>query len=439
MTSKPLRDYQELGIQLIGEEIRKGRKAVCFNMGTGLGKTTTIAALLHRHFAKVPTARVLWLAHREELVGQAYDELTDVYGLSCGVIMSVPTRPVNPHRPVQVASIQTLLARKQTLDGITICVHDEAHHGPSELWSTVPLLYKQRGAIVIGPTATPVRSDGLGLGNIYDSLVCPITVKRAIARGFLTPFELHRPSRALKSGQIAQKPVDAYLEHASGRKAIVFSGMVTGKMDAGTRRQTIDAYKAGKLRVLVNVGVLTEGFDDPPTSCVILARAIGSLGLYLQICGRALRLSRQTGKTDTIILDLHGSSYTHGPPDEEHEWELEGEAVKKRKAKLLDVRFCAICQALLEEDVTVCPECGTPRPEPVVPEVVGTKLVKYAQKRRESPEARTNYLVKLILEAQQNSYKLGWAYNKYKVVYGDYPPNEIKAAASKILKAQPAA
>ena len=122
-------------------------------------------------------------------------------------------------------------------------------------------------------------------------------MKELITQGFLTPFVLVRPDHQLENDQIAARPVDAYKAQAPGRKAIVFAlhtkaardfteqfnaegitaAMVWGDMPPGERRQTLDKYKAGEITVLVNCGVLTEGFDDRPTSCVILARSVGSL------------------------------------------------------------------------------------------------------------------------------------------------------------------
>ncbi len=450
MTRK-LHDYQELGIKLIGKEVVAGRKAVCFVMGTGLGKTTTIAELCRRHLEKVANGRILWMVHREELVTQAYDELT-LFGLSCGVIMASPTRTVNPFRRVQVGSIQTMLARKIILDGITLVVHDEAHHGPSALWATLPNTYKARGAVIIGPTATPIRGDGVGLGDIYDALVQPISTRSAIARGFLVPYRMVGAPYPLKNDEIAQSPVDAYQENCPGEKAIVFAAhiaaatefldgfikagipavLVTGKTPSEERREKLAKYKSGHYKVLVNVGIATEGFNDPPTSCVILARSVGSIGFYLQTIGRGLRLF--PGKTQLTVIDLHGSSHIHEEPDKEHDWQLQGEAIKKSKEKNPE-RFCPGCGVLLEGDSSICDLCETARPEMVPPTVIGIKLVKFAAKLKEDPKKRAEYLARLIMVGQSKGYKYGAAFFKYKAIYGGPPDLEITTMARAIVKA----
>ncbi len=451
MTPK-LRDYQELGIKLIGQEIAKGNKAVCFVMATGLGKTTTASELCRRHLAKVPHGKILWMVHREELVTQAYDELT-LFGLSCGVIMASPTRTVNPYRRVQVASIQTMIARKIFLDDITLVIHDEAHHGPSASWATLPNTYKARGAIIIGPTATPIRGDLVGLGDIYDALVQPISTRRAIERGFLVPYDFVRPPFPLKNDEIAQSPVDAYQENCPGEKAIVFAAhivaatkfveefnaagisavLVTGKTPSEERREKLAKYKSGFFRVLVNVGIATEGFNDPPTSCVILARSVGSIGFYLQTIGRGLRPCN--GKKRLMIIDLHGSSWIHEEPDKEHDWQLEGEAIKK-PGQVNPERFCAGCGVLLDGDATICDLCQEARPELVPPTVLGIKLVKYAAKLKEDPTKRAETLARWIMMGQAKGWKYGAAFHKYKAVYQIPPDLEITTMAKAIIKAK---
>lgn len=429
-------------------EFSRGNKAVCCVMPTGTGKTISGAAMVLAHLNKKADGKCLWLAHREELVGQAFDELTEA-GLSCGVIQSVPVRECNPHRPVQVASIQTLIARGM-MPNASFLVYDEVHHSVSDSWSVIPKTYKDRGVPIIGLTATPIRNDGRGLGDIFDSIVSPISAREAIEQGFLVPFELIHPKQPLRSGQIAQSPVDAYLQHARGRKAIVFAGnipaatafrdqfrliglraeLVTGDMPLGERRQILDRYKSGDLDVLTNVAVLTEGFDDRPTDCVIIARGVGSLALYLQICGRGLRCSPETGKKDCVILDLHGATHTHGAPDEDRDWSesLEGDGINHRKKEVIPERFCVICGVTVEGDGTVCADCGIARPDLLPPDVVGVELVRYAAKRREGPIDRARTLQRWITEGISKGYAAGWAWNKFRAVYGATPDVDVRNA-----------
>lgn len=381
-------------------------------------------------------------------MSQAYDDLTDQWGLSCGVIQASPTRPVNPYRPVQVASIQTLLARDLRPANVKLVVADECHHALSTQWMSVFEHYKKLGAWGVGLTATPVRADGLPLGEVFDALAQPVTVRELIAGGFLVPFELLRPKRELKRGQIAQSPVDALLSRAKDRKTIVFApgkrvaesfvtefvakgvaaGWVHGDMDTWQRRDALRRYASGELQVLVNVGILTEGWDDRPTSCVIIARKVGSLSLLLQIIGRGLRASPETGKVDCIIFDLHGS--THGrEPDRDFDWSLDGDGVRKKALETSPERFCAFCSVLLEDDATVCPDCGLERQGQTMPEVVNAELVRYAWKRREGAQERAATLARWLKEGRAKGWKEGAAYHKFQAVYGERVPTDVKALA----------
>lgn len=426
---------------LAGGEFAKGHQAVCVVMSTGAGKTRLGGAACYRHLVKKPEGSIIWISHREELVEQAYDDLTS-WGLSVGAIQAKPTREFNPFRPVQVASTQTLLARN-LVPNATLGVLDEFHHYASDKWEGLGLEYRKRRVPLIGLTATPIRSDGRGFEGLMDALVCPITMKELIAQGFLVPYELHAPPKPLKNDQIAQKPVDAYLELAAGRKAIVFAGnikaakefqaqfiakgipcgMVWGDMDGADRKRVLDEYRSGRLRVLTNVGVLTEGFDDRSTSCVILARSVGSLSLYLQMCGRGLRASPETLKTDCVIIDLQGSSRIHGEPADDREWTLEGEGIRKKALEQPKERFCLVCKVLLEPDSgTVCDLCGIARPEAVPPEVMNVKLVRYAAKLREPEHVRKEYFLKLQAIARANGYSPWQPVMKFRAIYGEDPP-----------------
>ncbi len=167
--SNRLWPHQELAIKLVGDEARAGKRAIVIVIPTGGGKTKLAAALAVRHLAKKPDGKVLFCAHREELVSQSYDAFTED-GLSCGVIQATPSRPMNPYRSTQIASTQTLLARNLIIDGVTLLIADECHHYASDKWSKLLLEYRKRKAFIIGLTATPMRADGRGLGDIEDSV-----------------------------------------------------------------------------------------------------------------------------------------------------------------------------------------------------------------------------------------------------------------------------
>ncbi len=433
--------HQERALDQIAAEFRRGHRSICVVIPTGGGKTITAAAAAVRHLTKCPEGKVLFTAHREELVAQAFDALTEA-GLECGVIQATPSRTYNPYRPVQIASIQTMLARSIVPDA-TFVIHDEFHHMASDKWETLGMEYRKRRVPIIGLTATPIRGDGRGFEGLMDAIVTPITMKELIEQGFLVPYTLHAPKRELRSNQIAKSPVVVYQQHAAGRKAVVFAPsvkaattyrdefraagitaeLVHGELDPIERRRVLDAYRDGRVQVITNVGVLTEGFDDRPTSCVILARSVGSLALFLQMVGRALRCSPETGKRDAVIIDLHGSCRVHGEPADDREWTLEGDGRGHRAADRAKERFCPVCKVLIEGNAgPVCELCEYARPELSLPDIANVELERYAAKKKESPEQRKAYFDKLKATAHANGYNKWQPHMKYKALYGEPPP-----------------
>ena len=425
-----LRDYQEDAIHRVRAAVAAGKRRVCLVMPTGAGKTHTGAAICA--LAAVKGVRSLWLAHRSELIDQAVESL-GAHGIRAGAISAGARSAPNPHAMTQVASIQTLLARKLRPDAGIIIV-DEAHHAPSAGFSG--LLEAYPNATIVGLTATPERGDGLGLGETFNALVVGVRVKHLVETGALVHAEIERPDFQLRSGEIASRPVDAYLQHAAGLKAISFtncvkaavdhtadfeaagirSAYITGEMPAPKRAEILAAFRRGDIRVLNNVYVLTEGFDVPDTACCILARSCGTTGLYLQMVGRVLRPA--PGKTRAVILDLHGSSWAHGHPEDNYEFSLDGEGVRSGNGVIREVVFCKVCKAPMQPDALACEECGTVREGIKAPTVVNVPLVKYAAKRAETPEAKAETLRRWARDMRSP----GQLYHKFKSVYG-HPPS----------------
>jgi hypothetical protein len=201
--------------------------------------------------------------------------------------------------------------------------------------------------MLVGRTATPHRADGVGLIEVYDGIHTGIRLVDAVARGYLVepfglrvPLQLDLDSVSTSKGDFAEKPlgelmrdpaivqasVKAWLQHGERRKTIAFAvtveharALVDAFRAAGVRaelvhgglksheRQPIYADLAnGALEVLVNVGVLTEGFDETSVACVMLTRPTQSLGLFTQMVGRGLRL--HPGKPDCMVLDVTGTT-----------------------------------------------------------------------------------------------------------------------------------
>lgn len=395
-----LREYQANAINNLRESVKKGHKKVILQAATGSGKTIVAAEIINS--AVMKGKRVLFMVHRKELVNQTSLTL-DKFGIEHGVIMAQHPRK-NDHA-VQIASIQTITNRDKPPADLMII--DEGHLSLSKSYKS--LIAEYPNAVVICLSATPIRNDGQGMGEIYKDIVQVVPMSQLIAEGHLVKPRVFAPFipnmknvrtvkgdyDATQTAQIMDKSeitgdiIKHWQSHAQNRKTIVFAASVRHSKNivlefqaagisarhldattpAGERDKIISDFRAGEFKVLSNMAILIEGFDCPDTACVILARPTKSLIIYLQAVGRVMRPAEN--KTDCIILDHAGLTYFHNLVDAPREWTLDG---KDRKARdeipdlvhICDVCFCAYSKA---EYPDKCPECGvvTNRPEP--PEV----------------------------------------------------------------------
>jgi superfamily II DNA or RNA helicase len=276
---------------------------------------------------------------------------------------------------VQVASIQTLHARAirsraMDMPPADILVIDEAHHARASTFQATIDAYAQ--AAIVGLTATPCRRDGLGLGNIFDALVEAPQVATLIEQKVLLPARVYAPSTPdltgvrvergdYAEGQLAARVNTAelvgdigshWLKLGERRPTVCFAtgvehsvairnefrrlGVMAEHLDGSTPTDERDAIlkglAEGRVELVTNCAVLTEGFDCPEIGCLILARPTKSFSLLRQMIGRALRPS--PGKADAIILDHSGSVFIHGLPDDDIAWTLDtdGRAVNRTHA-----------------------------------------------------------------------------------------------------------
>lgn len=382
------RRYQVDAIATARAKFAAGAKSVLIVSPTGSGKTYMLSLIAQGHLERKPTNRVVWLAHRTELLDQA---ATCLRGLGLDVGLRGEGRAAR----VQIESIQTILARGSAPEG-TLLIPDEAHHfAEANRCGDVVKLYP----LVLGATATPERGDGKPLRPPFTELVVAAQVSQLVAAGHLVPLKIKAPDGVVGPKKIAQKPVDAYLEFARGERAIVFSPnlkasdvyveefaalgvrarAISGKTGADERGGWLAAHKRGDLDVLVNCGVLTEGYDDPAVSCIIVARGCGSQGLWLQMPGRGLRPS--PGKDRCLLIDLLGLTHELGRPDEDRDFSLDGKPIAVTgRTNAHGPRLCRSCKAPLGE-LTTCPECGESG-QPV-PTSANVKLVDYEKVKKE--------------------------------------------------------
>lgn len=346
------RPYQAEAIKALiaGWQGTHNRLAVV--LPTGAGKTVVFANLIDELLPQINGGRALVIAHREELIEQAAAKIRAVRpDLRVGVVKA--ERDEHQDVDVIVASVQTLAVprRRESVRDIGVVVVDECHHAAAPTYMTVLEHFGAwRGVPVAGFTATMTRTDG-GLADVWEEVVFTLDILEMIEDGYLCDVRGKRvtvpgldldsvKSRAgdLQDGQLGQALDDsgaaevvaeAYRLHAADRPGVAFTptvetaqsmaeaftaagipaAAVWGDMSRDDRAAALEKYKRGDVQVLTNCMVLTEGFDAPWTSCVVIARPTKSAGLYCQMAGRGLRLHE--GKKDALILDVMGASTRH--------------------------------------------------------------------------------------------------------------------------------
>lgn len=390
-----LRDYQNQAISEIRDLIKSGTKSIVLVAPTGSGKTAIAGAMIHG--AAMKKKKILFLCHRRELIDQCSRSLDDLE-VPHGIIRANDPRR-KPWLAVHVASVPTLAKRiPPPADLIFI---DEAHHATAGSYLKIIAAYPD--AIFILLTATPRRLDGRGLGSLAKAMVLCPSVADLTERGFLVPARVYAPSTVdlshvgkqageYKSNELAvamdkptitgdvvehwlklaKLPGDKYrlticfavnVEHSQHIAAqFVAAGIQAEHLDGETpgaqREAILNRFARGETKIICNVGVLTEGYDCPATSCIILCRPTLSESLYLQMPGRGLRTF--PGKTDCLILDHANCTAQHGFVDDPREWTLDD--CKKKKSKdfdpALSVRTCKICWCAFSSKLPACPSCN---------------------------------------------------------------------------------
>ncbi len=254
-----------------------------------------------------------------------------------------------------------------------LVVLDEAHHVKSASWMRVLELFPQ--AQILGLSASPERSDGSPLGDVFEKLVVAASYSELLADGYLSPCRVFRPTKSIENG-IALDPVRAYLRYTPGMRGFCFVSTVKqaaelnerfnaagvkadvlhGFTHKDDRKRLIADLDAGRLDMLINCTSLTEGVNIPSAQVCILARRCAHSGLYIQTTGRVLR--RSPGKDFGVLLDLVGASSRHGLPTDDRQYALTGTAIRISKA--IALRQCYLCGAVMAASARLCITCHVP-------------------------------------------------------------------------------
>jgi superfamily II DNA or RNA helicase len=353
-----------------------------------------------------------------------------------------------------------------------LVVVDEAHHARAATYQLLLAAYPD--SVILGLTATPCRGDGRGLGNIFQVLIeCP-SVAELIGGKYLVPTKVFAPVRPdltgvhvrhgdyveneLSTRMNTPKLVGDVVEHwcrlgerrltvgfaanvahsvhlrNEFRRAGVLAEHLDGSIPIEERDRILAQLATGTIDVVTNCMVLTEGWDQPSVSCLVLARPTKSLGLYRQMVGRVLRPHPESGKLDALILDHSGATFEHGFVEDPIEWTLfedrraENKAHKARGTPHApSLTTCPECSAVRFEG-RPCPVCNwRPTPKSRSVEVADGELGWFARNRKAnaakfSPDDQRQFHRELTGIASARGYKPGWIAHKYREKFGTWPP-----------------
>lgn len=347
MSGIKLRDYQRDAVDAVLSEWDEGRRKTLLVMATGTGKTICFAGIIREMAAR--GKRSLVLAHRGELIDQAVAKISSATGLRCAVEKAELTS-IDEMAMVTVGSVQTMMNESRLSafdpDEFGCIIVDEAHHALADSYQKVLGHFPE--ACVLGVTATPDRGDRKDLGKYFDSIAFEYDMAHAIKDGWLcpisarmVPLDIDISSVSVQNGDYASgqlgDALEPYLdaiaddmaETCRGRRTVVFlpliktsvslkdklieRGVIASEVNGQSqdRAEKLKAFDEGKIDVLCNSMLLTEGWDCPSVDCIVVLRPTRSRALYCQMVGRGTRLSPDTGKTELVLLDYLWNTGRH--------------------------------------------------------------------------------------------------------------------------------
>ena len=368
---------------------------------TAAGKTVMLSAVVG-DMLRNPDAKACVLAHRDELTAQNQTKFGRVNrGLTTSVV-DANTKSWDGQVTFAMAPTLSRASNLDAMPALDLLVIDEAHHAIAESYRRIidRTLQRNPSARIFGVTATPNRGDKKGLRDVFNNVADQIRIAELIASGHLvmprtfvidvgvqdalktvrrvaSDFDMSEVDAIMNKSPVTDAVIANWKEKATGRQTVVFcstvdharnvadafkaagvsAALVHGEMGDADRKATLAAYDKGEIQVIANVAVLTEGWDHPPTSCVVLLRPSSYKSTMIQMVGRGLRTvtpEEYPGvvKTDCVILDFGTSSLIHGSL--EQDVDLDG----RQATGEAPTKCCPSCEAEVPAAVMECPLCG---------------------------------------------------------------------------------
>jgi len=368
---------------------------------TGAGKTIMLSALAGEAIGD-SDAKACVLAHRDELTTQNRDKFGRVNPDLTTSVIDASTKDWSGQATFAMVPTLARPANLTAMPKLDLLVIDEAHHAVAASYRRIIDRVRDVNpdARIFGVTATPNRGDRKGLREVFDNVADQVRLGELIASGHLVPprtfvidvgvqdklrevrktiadYDMTQVAEIMDHVPVTDEVIRHWKEKAGDRPTVVFcstvahaenvasafnasgvfAAVIHGDLKAEERRNILNAYATGEIRVIVNVAVLVEGWDHPPTSCVVLLRPSSYKSTMIQMVGRGLRIvdpEEYPGiiKTDCIVLDFGTSSLSHGTLEQDVKLDDasgDGEAPTK---------ICTGCGAEIPLASAECPLCG---------------------------------------------------------------------------------
>lgn len=390
-----LYDYQQRIVDETRSKLRQENKGVLIVSPPGSGKSVIIGEIAR--LATLKGSRVLFTVHRQELV----DQITDTFN----------KMNVNPNLRT-IMTVGKVKHRLSELPKPNLIIVDESQHTRAKTYTDILDYYDNVPRL--GFSGSPWRMNGQGFDDIYPAMVEGPSVKWLIDNYHLAPFTYYAPQTLegfkKHNGEYDKKSVDevlgskifgdavsSYLSNANGKQAILYAhsveyskqyamafkeagvnaASVDGKTPKAERNQIINDFRCGKLKVLCNNDLISEGFDVPNCEVVIMCRPTASLVLYLQ---QSMRCMRYVDGKQAMIIDHVGNYVRFGLPDDDREWSLTGRN-SKGKIDAPDIHTCQCCYQVFYDWTADnrCPYCGELKPEADPRTAEGKKEIEKAK------------------------------------------------------------
>lgn len=436
-----LHEYQQKLVDKTRISYVNGFKSPCVVAPCGAGKSVIISDIARTTTSK--GNRVLFLVHRKELI----DQIRTTFEQN-GVNLNL----------VHFGMVQTVVRQLDKIPKPQLIITDENHHSKAASYRKIYDHFID--VLKLGFTATPIRLNGSGLGDVNDILIEEVNAKWLIENNYLSPYNYYAPklidteklklnsmkefsstsvNSAMDDKTIYGDVIKHYKQLANGKQAIAYCHNVEaskqvadefkqegfnaihidGKTPPAIRDELIQKFRDKEIQIITNCDLIGEGFDVPDCSAVIMLRPTQSLSLFIQQSMRAMRY--RPNKTSTII-DHVDNVRRHGLPDMERKWSLEGKKKASKDKPEIPIKECMNCFAVFPPIEKACPMCG------YVPEV--KEIKDYEVNEEAELQEVTEKDIKLDFRepsdckdmkelyelAKHRGYKKGWAFHQGKLL-----------------------